>query len=35
MKKKPNLKKNMRVMLGVFCCLFVLLGYYLLYSTVL
>ena len=34
MKKKPNLKKNMRVMLGVFCCLFVLLGTYLLYSTV-
>ena len=34
MKKKPNLKKNMRVMLGVFCCLFVLLGSYLLYSTV-
>ena len=34
MKKKINIKKNMRAMLAVFCCLFVLLGTYLLYSTV-
>lgn len=34
MKKKLDIKKNMRVMLGIFCCLFVLLGSYLLYSTV-
>ena len=34
MKKKVNIKKNMRAMLAVFCCLFVLLGSYLLYSTV-
>lgn len=34
MKKKFDIKTNMRVMLGTFCCLFVLLGSYLLYSTV-
>ncbi|MEA5002312.1 MAG: penicillin-binding protein 2 [Christensenella sp.] len=34
MKKKTDVKKNMRAMLAVFCCLFVLLGSYLLYSTV-
>ncbi len=34
MKKPVNIKKNMRAMLAVFCCLFVLLGSYLLYSTV-
>ncbi|MEF9987566.1 MAG: penicillin-binding transpeptidase domain-containing protein [Christensenella sp.] len=34
MKKTLNIKNNMRVMLVIFCCLFVLLGSYLLYSTV-
>ncbi|MEA4853783.1 MAG: penicillin-binding transpeptidase domain-containing protein [Christensenella sp.] len=34
MKKPVNIKKNMRAIMAVFCCLFVLLGSYLLYSTV-
>ncbi len=34
MKQNVNIKKNMKYILATFCCLFVLLGSYLLYNTV-